>query len=202
MNEIGGEVACFDALADFLASPETPFFHFVVVNVDVVMLPANENVYQFAFPLGFPDIGGKGLRRELPDAQFLAGFAVQGFFRRFADSDVPANGSIPFAGEEFLCPAAFLEKNAAVPVGDMQVYYGMQQPACSVAFAPWRFADNLPLFVDKGKPFLGGDFWGVLVVFHVVKLLDANPLTACFCVFACKFPSSKFTARKHNALGT
>ena len=149
MNEIGGEVACFDALADFLASPETPFFHFVV-----------------AFPLGFPDIGGKGLRRELPDAQFLAGFAVQGFFRRFADSDVPANGSIPFAGEEFLCPAAFLEKNAAAPVGDMQVYYGMQQPACSVAFAPWRFADNLPLFVDKGKPFL------ILVCkFHKPKII-------------------------------
>ena len=126
MNEIGGEVACFDALADFLASPETPFFHFVVVNV----------------------------------------FAVQGFFRRFADSDVPANGSIPFAGEEFLCPAAFLEKNTAVPVGDMQVHYGMQQPACSVAFAPWRFADNLPLFVDKGKPFL------ILVCkFHKPKII-------------------------------
>lgn len=166
MNEIGGELACFDALADFLASPETPFFHFVVVNVNAVMFPANESVYQFAFPLGFPDIGGKGLRRELPDAQFLAGFAVQGFFRRFADSDVSANGSIPFAGEEFFCPAAFLEKNAAVPVGDMQVYYGMQQPACSVAFAPWRFANNLPLFVDKGKPFL------ILVCkFHKPKII-------------------------------
>ena len=103
----------------------------------------------------FPDRGLQEHRIESGKAQFLSGFAVQGFLGKFTVGDVPAHRGVPVARKEILGHRPFLEIDAAEPVHQMEVHHRMQRLGAAVAPGTGGLPVHQAAGLDEGQHFLG-----------------------------------------------